>query len=76
MDKKQVQEAIGRIDNALAQLAINRQGHIILTNDLQLVQQCCTEYFSDKEAAKAVSEKKDGGTNIIPIHPKPGDKDK
>ena len=52
MDKKKVQEAIGRIDNALAQLNINRQAHIILTNDIRLIQTCCMEYFDDELVIK------------------------
>jgi len=72
MDKKQVQEAIGRIDNALAQLNINRQGHIILINDLQLVQQCCTEYFTNELVIKDLENER---TNIIPIHPESDNED-
>ena len=52
MDKKKVQEAIGRIDQALAQLNINRQAHIILTNDIRLIQTCCMEYFDDELVIK------------------------
>jgi hypothetical protein len=64
MDKKQVQEAIGRIDQAVAQLTCNRQTHITLVNDMQLIQQCCMKQFEEPE---------DGGTNIIPISPTTGD---
>ena len=52
MDKKKVQEAIARIDQALAQLNINRQAHIILTNDIRLIQTCCMEYFDDELVIK------------------------
>jgi len=45
MDKKQVQEAINRIDQALATLHCDRATHIALVNDLRQVQFCCMEYF-------------------------------
>lgn len=70
IEKTKVQEAIGRIDNALAQLNINRQAHIILTNDLQLVQAVCMDSYDN------IAEKKDGGTNIIPIRPESNNEDK
>lgn len=46
MDKKKIQEAIARIDNAIAQLNVNRQVHIALVNDVRLVQDCCMERFN------------------------------
>ena len=69
-DKKQVQEAIGRIDNALAQLNVNRQVHIALTNDVQLIQKCCAGYFEDEMVIKDLENER---ANIIPINPEPGD---
>lgn len=68
MEKKQVQEAISRVDQAVAQLAVNRQVHIALTQDIQLIQQCCMKQFEIKE------ESEDGGTNIIPIGTATSDK--
>ena len=52
MDKKQVQEAISHIDGVLAQLNVNRQVHIALINDMQLIQQCCSGYFADELVIK------------------------
>ena len=81
MDKKQVQEAIVRIDNILGKARfteplLNREDHIILVNDIKLVQQCCAGYFSQVEAVKKViPENEDGGTNIIPIRPESGNED-
>ena len=70
MDKKKVQEAIGRIDQALAQLNINRQAHIILTNDMRLIQTCCMEYFDDELVIKDLeNERADKPTDS----PEPGD---
>ena len=66
MDKKQVQEAIARVDSAVGQLAVTRVVHIALVNDVQLIQKCCEQQFE---------EPKDGGTNIIPIHTEPGGED-
>ncbi len=67
MDKKQVQEALGRINQALAQLNTNRQGHLTLVNDVRLIQTVCTERFAEGEAKPKVEpkkpEKKDGGTD-------------
>jgi len=50
--KEQVQESMKRIDGAVAQLNINREGHVILVNDLRLVQQCCMDSFDDKVEAE------------------------
>lgn len=65
MKKQQVQEALKRIDGLLSRAKIvepvlSRQDHIILVNDLNLVQQCCLDYFDNMEGAKeSVEEKKD-----------------
>lgn len=75
MDKEQVAKAIGRVDNAVSQLAVNRQVHVALVNDMQLIQKCCTAYFGSLTACKSYEESKDGGTNIIPIRSEPGDED-
>lgn len=57
MNEKQVQEAFARVDNALAQgLNVNRPTHISLVNDMRLIQQCCTAYFSDLVATKELPE--------------------
>ena len=66
-DKKEIQEAISRVDQAIAQLAVNRQVHITLTQDIRLIQQYCMQVFAVKE------EPEDGGTNIIPIDTESGD---
>ena len=68
MDKKKVQEALGRIDNILAQVATDRRSHTALANDIQLIQGACMGYFASMEAAKEkevirLPEKKDGRTN-------------
>ena len=60
-DKKQVQKAIKEIDDNLASLNGPRQAHLALTNDVQLIQAVCMDYFEGKEAAKDVPEKKDDG---------------
>jgi len=72
MEKRQVQEAISRIDQAVAQLTVNRHVHVALVNDIKLIQQCCTEYFGRVEWPQE-SEPKDGRTNIIPFSPEPDD---
>ena len=74
MDKKQVQEAIGRIDGIIGKARfteplLNREDHIVLSRDMQLIQQCCMKQFEPKE------EPEDGGTNIIPIGIATGDED-
>jgi len=75
MNKEQVQEALGRIDNALAQLNINRQGHIILTNDLQLVSRCCADKFDGTIEAEVIPEKKNVRTNLKTKRPTTGNPD-
>jgi hypothetical protein len=72
MDKKQIQAAIGRIDGILGKARftepiLNREDHIVLVNDIKLVQSVCEQYFKE--------EPEDGGTNIIPFNPGPGDED-
>jgi hypothetical protein len=73
LNQKRVQEAINRIDGAIAQVTANRQTHLVLVNDLQIIQQCCKDYFDDE---KELTEKKDVGTNKPAKRPKPGNKDK
>jgi hypothetical protein len=67
MDKKQVQAAIGRIDQVTAQLNMNREAHVQLANDIRLVQSVCEQFFNERDSAKK-EEPEDGGTNIIPLH--------
>jgi len=57
MNEKQVQESLVRIDGALSQLNINRQSHIMIANDLKLVQDCCTASFKLEQDLIAVEEK-------------------
>jgi len=59
--KKQVQEALGRIDQVLAQVNSSRQGHAQLANDMHLVQVVCMEHFANMESTKEAK--------IIPIRP-------
>jgi hypothetical protein len=59
MNKKQVQESIKRLDSAVAQLNINRQGHMVLVNDLKIIQQCCMDYFDNEDELKNKSTKKE-----------------
>ena len=66
MDKKQVQAAIGRVDSAVAQLNMNREAHVLLVNDIQLIQQCCMKQFEEPE---------DGGTDEQSDSPEPCDED-
>ena len=68
MEKKQVQEAIGRIDNLLGKARftepiLNREDHVVLVNDIRLIQQCCMKQFEEPEDERA---------NIVPIRPEPG----
>jgi len=73
LDQKRVQEAIGRVDNAIAQLSANRQTHLVLVSDLQMIQQCCKDYFDDEEELK---EKQDVRTNEPVDDSKPGNENK
>lgn len=57
-DKKQVQESIKRIDNAIAQLNGNRQTHVTLANDIALVQKVCMDYFEVVGQTPIVEEAK------------------
>ncbi len=66
-DQKQVQAAIKEIDENLAMLTGSRQAHLVLVNDVKLIQAVCMDYFEGK---------KDDGTKQPIEHPKPGDKDK
>ena len=66
MDKQKIQEAINRVDSAVSQLTVNRQVHVALANDVQLIQKCCMQQFE---------EKKDGGTNKQSKRPKSRNKD-
>ena len=65
MDEKQVQQALSRVDQAVAQLASDRKTHTLLAKDIQLIRNCCAGYFV---------ENKDGGTDKQPKRPRPGDK--
>lgn len=76
-NKEQVQKAIKEIDESLAQLTGPRQAHVVLVNDVKLVQAVCMDYFEGKKAAKAAPEKKeDVGTKQSTEHTEPGDQDK
>lgn len=85
MDKKQVQEAIVRIDDILArgrfsEPILNRYDQVALVNSVQLVQKVCEAYFANIESAKEackiikLPEKKDDGTNEPTDDVEPGDK--
>ena len=52
MEQEQVKVALARIDQAIASLNMPRSNHILLTQDLQLVQKCCAELFTTQQAAK------------------------
>ena len=72
-NKEQVQKAIAEINGVLSKHKIidpvlTGQDHIILANDMKTVQGVCMAYFEEREAAEVAPEKKDVGTNIIPIH--------
>ena len=56
MDEKQVQEALGRIDQVVSQVNMPRQAHMQLTQDLQLIQRCCVELTNSKSEAKKSEE--------------------
>jgi hypothetical protein len=80
MDKKQVQAAIGRIDGILGKARFtepifNREDHIVLVNDIKLVQSICEQYFIGLTACKSCEEPEDGGTDECPEHVGPGDED-
>lgn len=62
-NKKQVQESIKRIDNAVSQLNGNRQTHITLANDVTLVQKVCMDYFDERTAKKEIEESEDVRTD-------------
>jgi len=67
MDQKQVQEALGRIDQVVSGVNMPRNAHIQLSQDLQLVQQCCVqglEAIKELEYIKKdPEENKNVGTN-------------
>jgi len=83
MNKKQVQEAVKRIDEALASIPTNRESHIVLSKDLLLLQQCCESHFAAIEATvkppattipiKPEPEKENGGTDKPTKRPESGD---
>jgi len=76
-DKTKVQEALNRIDGAVSQLQMNRKDHILLLNDVKLLNECCMEYFDDEQElkeARIVRMQDHGGTDqhIVdaePCHP-------
>ena len=49
MKEEQVQIALKRIDQAVAQLTSTRETHTVLAQDIQLIRQCCVAYFVEKE---------------------------
>ncbi len=69
MKEEQVQIALKRIDQTVAQLSGSRETHAVLAQDIQLIRQCCVGYF-------VKAEKKDGGTDKQPKRPKPRNKNK
>jgi uncharacterized protein YutE (UPF0331/DUF86 family) len=80
MDKKQVQEALSRIGGILSKARfteplLNREDHVVLSRDMQLIQQCCVAHLDSLTACKSYEEPEDGRTNIIPIRPEPIDED-
>ncbi len=72
-DKKQVQNALKDIDDSLATLNGSREAHLVLTNDIQLIQNVCIAYFDSFGIDKG---KEDVGTNKPTKRPKSGNKDK
>jgi hypothetical protein len=70
LDKSKVQESLNRVDNAVAQLNLRRQDHIILTQDMRLLNECCMEYFEDESELKetrVVRMPDHGGTDKQPV---------
>jgi len=53
-DKSKVQEALNRIDGAVSQLQMSRKDHVLLLNDVKLLNECCMEYFDDEQELKTV----------------------
>lgn len=77
LNKEQVQRAIKEVDNAVAQLNGTREVHLRLVNDLQLIQQCCMDYFDDENELNELKEGvKDVGTNESIERPETCDQDK
>lgn len=77
LNKEQVQRAIKEVDNAVAQLNGTREVHLRLVNDLQLIQQCCMDYFDDENELNELKEDvKDVGTNESIERPETCDQDK
>jgi hypothetical protein len=53
-DKTKVQEALNRVDGAVSQLQMNRKDHILLVQDMRLLNECCMEYFDDEQELQIV----------------------
>ena len=45
--KEQVQKAIKEIDDNLALLSGPRQAHLVLVNDVKIIQEVCMRYFEE-----------------------------
>jgi hypothetical protein len=58
MEQKQVQEALARIDQVISSVNMPRNGHIQLTQDLQLVQKCCAEGLEAVKELDIISKEK------------------
>ena len=54
LDKNKVQEALNRIDGAVSQLQMSRKDHVLLLNDVKLLNECCMDYFDDEQELKTV----------------------
>ena len=74
-DKIKVQEALSRIDIAVAQLNLKRQNHIQLIQDMRLLNECCMDYFDDEQELKEtrIMRLEDGRANINAEHVEPCD---
>ncbi len=81
LDKKQVQEALGRIDQALVKVNGDRIVHIGLVNDIRMIQTICMERFEAGEPDKDPNEDPkepevdDGGTDKPTVDATTGNKD-
>lgn len=60
MTEQQAKEAIVRIDSVLRDTKLNRQDHLILTQDVRMIQERVKLSY---ELEQILSEKKDGGTD-------------
>ena len=79
LDQKKITQAFQRIDGLLSRAKIvdpvlTRQDHILLVNDLNLIQACCIQYFEDQnertnqptEHVELGSENSKGSIDSVP----------